>query len=316
MRRSRSISNQRRNSTIDLHHLRCAVAADDCGSLRQAAELLLLRQSTLSRHIRQLEHLIGVAVFERSNSGVNPTAAGRDFLRTARTILEQVDALITTATSGGRGETGRLTLGFCTSISAGNLRATMIDFKQRFPQMELVTIEHSRVRLMNSLRTGIVDILIVMGDLAFLNCKALPLWNERILIALPEDHRLAKRDIIYWTDLRNETILLSQYDPGRELEDLLISKLVSPSDRPKIERHDVSRGSIKGLINMRIGVSLILESDTGLNFSGLAYRELRDGSGPSHVGFSAVWRADNVNPALTNFLKLLTERYSPRAPSG
>lgn len=35
------------------------------------------------------------------------------------------------------------------------------------------------------------------------------------------------------------------------------------------------------------GVSLVTESDIGVNFSGLTYRELRDGFGPSRVGFSA-----------------------------
>ena len=98
-------------------------------------------------------------------------------------------------------------------------------------------------------------------------------------------------------------------DPGRELEDLLMSKLVSPEDRPKIARHDVSRGIIKSLIAAGFGVSLVTESDIGANFSGLTYRELRDGTGPSRVGFSAHWRSDNDNPALANFLKLLGERY-------
>jgi hypothetical protein len=74
---------------------------------------------------------------------------------------------------------------------------------------------------------------------------------------------LATREAIYWTDLRKETILLSQYDPGRELEDLLLAKLVSPVDRPKIERHDVSRGIIKTLITLGLGVSLVAESDIG-----------------------------------------------------
>ena len=73
----------------------------------------------------------------------------------------------------------------------------------------------------------------------------MPLWSERILLALLEGHSLAGKDVVYWTDLRGETVLLSQYDPGRELEDLLMSKLVSPEDRPKIARHDVSRGIVK-----------------------------------------------------------------------
>ena len=43
------------------------------GSFRRAAEALLLRQSTLSRCVRQLEESIGMAVFERSSGGVRPT---------------------------------------------------------------------------------------------------------------------------------------------------------------------------------------------------------------------------------------------------
>ena len=152
------------------------------------------------------------------------------------------------------------------------------------------------------------------GETPPIDSKTMPLWSERILVLLPGDHPLATREVVYWTDLRNQSVLLSQYDPGRELEDLLNAKLISPSDRPRIERHDVSRGVIKSLISMGLGISLVLESDIGANFSGLVYRELRDGTGPSRIGFSAVWRADNETPALQNFLKLLAERY-PLTPA-
>ena len=60
------------------------------------------------------------------------------------------------------------------------------------------------------------------------------------------------------------------------------------------------------------GVSLVTESDIGASFSGLIYRELRDGTGPSRIGFSAHWRADNDNPALASFLKLLGRALSRR----
>jgi len=53
-----------RASAVDLQHLRYAVAAADHGSFRRAAEVLLLQQSTLSRCICQLEHSLGMTVFE------------------------------------------------------------------------------------------------------------------------------------------------------------------------------------------------------------------------------------------------------------
>ena len=304
-----------RAHAVDLQQLRFAVTAADYGSIRQAAEVLSIRHSILSRSIRQLEHLIGVAVFERSGGGVKPTPAGRSVLWMARLILEQVDVLVATAKSNGRGEAGRLSIGFCTSISAGNLRATLTEFKNRFPGVELATVERSRTRLATALRNGSVDILVVTGEVPLPDNNVRPLWSERILVSLAENHPLAARSVIYWTDLRDETVLLSQHDPGREFEDLLISKLVSPEGRPRIERHDVSRGIIKSLISMKLGISLVLESDVGASFAGLVYRELRDGTGATRFDFSAHWRADNDNPALEGFVKLLAERY-PSLTSG
>lgn len=309
--------NGQRNAAraVDLQQLRLAVAASDHGSFRRAAEALSIKHTAFSRAIVQLEHLVGASLFERSSGGIKPTLTGRAVLRIARLILEQVDMLVDTGRSGGRGDTGHLVVGFFTSMSTGNLRATIGEFKKRFPGLELATMERSHFRLMTALRSGTVDVVVSPGRLPSKDTRSLLLWSERILISLPQDHCLAAREIIYWTDLRNEKILLSEYDPGRELEDLLISKLVLADDRPKVERHDVSRGIIKSLASMGMGLSLAMESDIGASFAGLVYRELQDGAGPSRVDFYAHWRDDNENPALKRFLNLLAERYPSPSPA-
>ncbi len=294
---------------LDLRLLKYAVLAADLGSFRQASEVLSIKQSTLSRAVQGLEHAFGIAIFERSTGGVQVTASGRHFLRIARSIVEQLDALATTARANGRGEAGHLVVGFCTSLTTGNLRATLLDFRARYPDVELATIERSRTKLVTALRSGVVDVHFMTGEMLLPDCSMISLWGERILVVLPNDHALATQKTIYWTDLRNQALLLSRYDPGIELETLLNAKLLITSDRPRIEHHDVSRGVIKSLVSMGLGLSLVLESDIGANFSGLVYRELRDGAGPSRIGFSAIWREENENPALLNFLRLLSERY-------
>lgn len=182
-----------RANRIDLLDLRFAIAAADCGSLRQAAELLSVRHSVLSRSIRHLEHSLGAVLFERSSSGVCPTPIGRNVLRTARMVLEQVDTLVVASESNGRSECGYLSVGFWTSMSAGNLRATLLECRRRFPQIELGTVERSRSRLTAALRNGMLDVLIGTGEVSSLN-KALPLWSERVLVSLPKEHPLAARD--------------------------------------------------------------------------------------------------------------------------
>lgn len=303
-----------RAAQVELRHLRAAVAAADCGSLRQASEHLMIRHSALSRLVRQLEHLVGATLFERSSTGVMPTAAGQSVLRVSRIILEQVEAMLAAAGSCGRGEAGCLKMGFCTSISAGNLRATIVEFRRSLPQVELATVERPRTSLMRALRNGTLDIIIVPGQKPHRDAETLPVWSERTLALVPNDHPLATHEFVYWTDLRGQTILVSEDDPSG-IEDLLIAKLMPDGHRPTIERHDVSRSIIKSLISMGLGIGLVMESDVGASFAGLIYRELRDGAGPCRIAFYAHWRDDNENPALKRFLNLLAELYPSPSPA-
>jgi DNA-binding transcriptional LysR family regulator len=184
-----------------------------------------------------------------------------------------------------------------------------MDYSQRFPEIALNVIESSRARLVTALRNGNIDVAIVTGDGSLPHSKSVQLWSERILVVLPESHRLATNETVRWTDLKGETLLLSQRDPGPEIQDLLTARLISQSDRPNVVRHDVSRESIKSLVGAGFGIGLTLEASLGATFTGVVHREARDGTGPVRIEHSANWRNDNDNPALIAFLKLLAERY-------
>lgn len=294
---------------IELRHLRYAVAAAHYGSFRRAAEALGVKQSSLSRRIRQMEDRLGVAVFERSSSGVRLTAAGTEILRTSRHLVDGLDHMMASAKAAGRGEAGRLAVGFYTSLSAGNLRASLMEYARRFPQVEIRMVEGARTSLFVGLEHGMLDVAIVVGELATSEGGAMALWGERIMVALPETHPLAANENVYWTDLRGETFLLSQRDPGPELRDILQAKLASPGVQPKVVIQDVSRESIKNLVGAGFGASLICEAGVGASYPGVVYRDLQDGNGPSRISYAACWQSNNDNPALAHFLKLLEERY-------
>ena len=131
------------NSRIDLSQLRYVVAAADYGSFRKAAEALNVRQSTLSRSIRQLEHATSMIVFNRSSRGVVPSDSGRNVIHTARVVLEQIDSLGSSKELDASGRIGRLQVGLCTSLSTGSLRASLLDFRAKFPGFRLTTFERS-----------------------------------------------------------------------------------------------------------------------------------------------------------------------------
>jgi len=298
---------------IELKHLRYAEMAERCGSFRKAADMLALKQSNLSRRVRHLEELLGIALFERTNGGVRPTSAGRDFVNSVRRILDELQVVVDRAKAVGHGDAGYLTVGFYTSLSAGSLRGALLDFGHRFPQVHINAVEEPRSRLCAGLRNGAIDIAIVTGEQAAECDRSMALWSERILIALPETHQLAAKDVLNWGDLKRERFVLSTRDPGPEIEAILIAKLVTPGESLDIDHHDVNAESLKSLVSAGRGITVVCESCMGSVPPGIVFRETRDGNGSTRIGFCAYWMSGNDNPALRNFIRLLEERCPPVA---
>jgi hypothetical protein len=71
-----------------------------------------------------------------------------------------------------------------------------------------------------------------------------------------------------------------------------VAKLSSPGDLPDVVRHDVSPENIKSLVGAGRGVSLMCEACMGANYAGVVYREARDGTGSTRIGY----RAGNGKP--------------------
>jgi DNA-binding transcriptional regulator YhcF (GntR family) len=91
-------------------------------SFRRVATILGVRQSAVSRRVRELEDELGVSLFERHHAGVRVTNAGVRFLQEARAALLQLDHAVKTATTAGSGKIGRLSIGILSSIGTGYLR--------------------------------------------------------------------------------------------------------------------------------------------------------------------------------------------------
>lgn len=297
--------------TIEPGPLRTVIAAAEYGSFRRAAAALDVKQSTLSRRVRQLEEYLGVKLFERSSGGVRVTAAGGDVVRTARRLLEQMDRMVSTARAAGRGEGGEITIGVCISLSASKLRAVLAGYVQASPHIEINIVESSRGRLLDGLRTGDMDIVIVVGEARDHGGPSMLLWSERIIVALPAGHRLTSNDMIYWTDLKGEFFLLSRRDPGPDLRNIIVQKLSAPGEAPDIASWDVSSESILAMLETGHRISVHCESCAGLTYPGVVYREVRDASGPSYIPFKACWEDTNKNPTLARFVDLLQKLHQP-----
>src|SRR5829696_2311030 len=127
---------------MELRHLRYFVAVAEELHFGRAASRLRIAQPPLSRQIRDLEREVGTALFERVPRGVELTPAGRAFLPEARQTLSQAERAQRTAQRAGRGEIGRLRVGFVEAAAySGILPDVLGFFRMHLPNIGLSLFE-------------------------------------------------------------------------------------------------------------------------------------------------------------------------------
>jgi DNA-binding transcriptional LysR family regulator len=267
-----------------------------------------VRQSTLSRSIRDLESKLGIALFERSNGGTRPTPAGQDFLASAKRILESTENLISDFQTAHSSRVNALTVGICTSLAAGNVKATISDYHREFPGVHIRLVDGSGMHLLSDVNSQAVDIAFVFDNLGRWPHRSLAVWSERIIVAIPESHKLCLNGEIKWSQLQGEAVHFSTRGPSPEIHDIAISK-IGPADSFDLHRHDAGLDRLLAIVGLGFGVLPVLESAAGLNCPGVVFREVEDEFGPTFVRFRAIWREDNANPNLHSLLQLIYRRY-------
>lgn len=299
---------------LEIKQLRYAVLAADTRSFASAASMLSIKQATLSRRIATLEHRLGVKLFERTTRGSLPTPAGEAFVDSARRILHEIDALHASVKALGAGEAGDLTVGFCTPLASGNLRFAFVEFMRRYPNVYLHGVERDRCRLFHDLQAGIIDLAVITGEIPDTRLQRRPLWSEKIMVAMPQGHPMATAERIFWSDLREETFILTTQDPGPDLADLLRARLAEPGRAIRVLMQDVSRENVLNMVSAAGFLTLVPEASLGAVHGDVVLREIRDLLGQSHIDYDAYWRGDNQSPALRRFLKLLSDRFPAARP--
>ena len=99
---------------MELRHLRYFIAVAEERHITRAAVRLGMQQPPLSQQIKALENELGVSLLTRGARGVELTVAGQALLEDAYAILESVSRASARTQRSGRGQIGKLSIGFTT----------------------------------------------------------------------------------------------------------------------------------------------------------------------------------------------------------
>ncbi len=149
---------------MTLNQIRNVVAIAERGSLRSAARHLGVTQPAVTRSIRELEHELGVALFERKATGMVLTSLGTAFVRRASGIQHEVDRVRSEMGQLKGEKTGSISVGLSTASHVALLSRVIGPFEKRFPEVRLRVTEGLFPAMERDLQDGVIDFYV--GPLA------------------------------------------------------------------------------------------------------------------------------------------------------
>jgi DNA-binding transcriptional LysR family regulator len=222
---------------IRLRDLHIVLAVAERGSMAKAAAHLAISHPVVSKTISDLEHTLGVRLFDRNSQGVELTTYGQALLKCGVTVFDEMRQGLRQIEFLAAPDSGELRIGCSEITMAGLLPAIAEDFSQQYPRIRLhVVLATTAALQFRELRERNIDLLIVRPPRPFLedDLIAETLFDEPFQAVASVRSRWARRRHIALADLVDEPWVLPPYDsvPGSLiLEIFRASKLQPPSPR-------------------------------------------------------------------------------------
>jgi DNA-binding transcriptional LysR family regulator len=199
---------------VKLRDLHIALAVAEAGSMTRAAEDLAVSYPVVSKTILELEHTLGVKLFDRSISGVEPTHYGRALLKSGVAVFDEMRKGLQQIEFIKQPDAGELRIGSSIVTDAGLLPAIIERFSQDYPRAVIdVLPENIAIQQYDNLRDRKVEL--VFGRLPTMTERDLvaePLLDEPNVVVAGSESRWAKRRNLRFADLIGEPWVLAQ--PG------------------------------------------------------------------------------------------------------
>lgn len=246
---------------MDTRLLTIFVAAAETQNFRSAAEVLGIAPPAVSQRVKQLEDMLGFAVFHRIHRGVELTPAGRAMLLEARDVLARTAHAIETAKSIRRGEVGELKIGFGTSVMAEELLPSLIkQFQQRYPEIKIEFFDGTTmVDLVAAAEAQEVDVIFIRPPLVTLtpNLRVSPFSQSELHVTLSTDHALAGRTSISIRDIANEKMIMMVDQVGMGMSHRILSLYEEAGVHPDIAIRTSNITTLVRLIGAGVGIGML-----------------------------------------------------------
>jgi len=190
-------------SNLKLRHLQLVVALDEFRHLGRTAEFLAVSQPAVSRMLAEIEAMLGLALFERSSRGTEPTQAGASMVRFARGVLAQYERTRDEIGAAASGAAGRARVGSM-AVAVPVLLARAVEcLKAQSPRATVLIEEGDLTHLLPKLRLGELDFFVgrLEPGYAAPDLATETLYDEPMVAVAPASSAIASKRRPAWADI-------------------------------------------------------------------------------------------------------------------
>ncbi len=240
---------------MTLQELRYLVALADKGHFVRAADACHVAQPTLSTQLKKLEDYLGVTLFERNKHQLRPTPVGEQIIERARRALDVVEEIRDLAKRDHDPMNGPLRLGVIPTLGPYLIPHLLPAIRAKLPQLHLFLREDLTVNLLERLRQGSLDALLLALPVRGDDVDELELFSEPFVVALPRDHALRRRRELTEADIRGENVLL--LEEGHCMREQALSICGATSSEQREELKATSIETLRQMVAAGVGCTLL-----------------------------------------------------------
>jgi LysR family transcriptional regulator, hydrogen peroxide-inducible genes activator len=159
----------------------------------RAADACAVTQPALSMQIQELEASLGIALVERTRSGIKLTPKGAAIAERAQRLLNDARDLIDFAKHSAGILSGALRLGVIPSVAPYVLPTLLPMMREKYADIELHLRETQTHQLIEELVEGKLDVLFLALPVKHPDIETLEIMEDRFLLAMPKSKKLTGR---------------------------------------------------------------------------------------------------------------------------
>ena len=227
------------------------------GSISGASKLLYVSQPAVSRLIAYTEQRLALQLFERIKGRLYPTPEARRLFEEVSTLYQSVQRVNDLAENLAQNREGQLRIACSPNLGQSVMPRAVARFTQQFPAVRVMLNTQIPSVMLQSLLTQEVELGVAYMPVPHPSLAMLPLYENRIVAALPHDHRLAGSSQISSRDLEGESFIGYSTDiPYAQLvQHIFGSEAHQPLPKVEVQQAHVACA----MVQAGVGVALVDE---------------------------------------------------------